>query len=205
MPMSGIFRAAAVRGQQDRREVAARCLLYYGGDAPHAKESRAAYGGSCLSVRSEPRVRACLDLRTRSQDEGALMPNEMYGRTELEWEALEAAGWDFLITRAERPGDPRTNYTEVNEILAEPTGQPMWNFNLEHGRAAMGELLGRLVDRSYIETKDQPSGRLMIPRLSCSSMKTESAAGSIGKPPLSASSHRSGCLLTPSLISGSGR
>jgi hypothetical protein len=38
----------------------------------------------------------------------------------------------------------------------------MWNFNLEHDRAAMGELLGRLVDRSYIETKDQPSGRLMI-------------------------------------------
>ena len=160
--MSGIFRAAAVRGQQDRREVAARCLLYYRGDAPHAKESRAVYGGSCLSVHSEPRVRACLDLRTRSQDEGALMPNEMYGRTELEWEALEAAGWDFLITRAKRPGDPRTNYTEVNEILAERTGQPMWNFNLEHDRAAMGELLGRLVDRSYIETKDQPSGRLMI-------------------------------------------
>ena len=151
-----------MRGQQDRREVAARCLLYYRGDAPHAKESRAAYGGSCLSVRSEPRVRACLDLGTRSQDEGALMPNEMYGRTELEWEALEAAGWDFLITRAKRPGDPRTNYTEVNEILAERTGQPMWNFNLEHDRAAMGELLGRLVDRSYIETKDQPSGRLMI-------------------------------------------
>ena len=90
------------------------------------------------------------------------MPNEMYGRTELEWEALEAAGWDFLITRAKRPGDPRTNYTEVNEILAERTGQPMWNFNLEHDRAAMGELLGRLVDRSYIGTKDQPSGGLMI-------------------------------------------
>jgi hypothetical protein len=52
--------------QQDRREVAARCLLYYRGDAPHAEESRAAYSGSCLSVRSEPRVRACLDLRTRS-------------------------------------------------------------------------------------------------------------------------------------------
>ena len=29
----------------------------------------------------------------------------------LEWEALEAAGWDFLITRAKRPDDPRTNYT----------------------------------------------------------------------------------------------
>jgi hypothetical protein len=26
----------------------------------------------------------------------------------------------------------------------------------------MGKLLGRLVDRSYVETKDQPSGGLMI-------------------------------------------
>ena len=41
------------------------------------------------------------------------MPDEMYGRTELEWEALEAAGWDFLITRAKRPGDPRTNYFDL--------------------------------------------------------------------------------------------
>ena len=38
----------------------------------------------------------------------------------------------------------------------------MWNFNLEHDRAAMGELLGRLVDRSYIGKKDQPSRGLMI-------------------------------------------
>jgi hypothetical protein len=153
---------AAVRGQLDRREIEACCLLYCRSDAPHAKQSRAAYGGTCFSVRSEPRIRACLDLRTRSQDEGTLMPDEMYGRTELEWEALEAVGWDFLITRAKRPGDPRTNYTEVNEIMAERTGQPMWNFNFEHDRAAMGKLLGRLVDRSYIETKNQPSGGLMI-------------------------------------------
>jgi hypothetical protein len=90
------------------------------------------------------------------------MPNEMYARTELEWEALEVAGWNFLITRAKRPGDPRTNYTEVNEILAERTDQPMWDFNFEHDRAAMGELLGRLVDRSYTETKGQPSGGMMI-------------------------------------------
>ena len=97
--MSGMSRAAAVRGQHDRREVTARCLLYYRGDAPHAK--RVALLRRILSsVRLEPRVRTYLGLRTRSQDEGALMPNEMYGRTELEWEALEAAGWDFLITRA---------------------------------------------------------------------------------------------------------
>lgn len=41
-------------------------IRYYRGDAPHAMESRAACGGSCLSVRSEPRVRACLDLPTHS-------------------------------------------------------------------------------------------------------------------------------------------
>ena len=46
---------------------------------------------------------------------------EMNGRTELEWEALEAAGWDFLISRA-RGLRPTTDYTEMNNELAARTG-----------------------------------------------------------------------------------
>jgi hypothetical protein len=89
---------------------------------------------------------------------------EMYGRTELEWEALEAAGWDFLISRAREPR-PTTDYTEMNNELATRTGQPPWDFGYAKDRAAMGELLGRLVDRSYAETKDRPGGGLMISAL----------------------------------------
>ena len=92
------------------------------------------------------------------------MAGEMYGRTELEWEALEAAGWDFLITRARAPR-PSTDYTKMNNELAARTGQPPWNFEYAKDRAAMGELLGRLVDRSYQETKHRPGGGQMVSAL----------------------------------------
>jgi hypothetical protein len=89
---------------------------------------------------------------------------QMYGRTEAEWADLEAAGWDFLVSRARKP-HPITTYTELNAVLAHRTGQPPWNFDLGADRAAMGELLGRLTDRSFAETKDRPSCGLMISAL----------------------------------------
>ena len=89
---------------------------------------------------------------------------QMYGRTEAEWADLEAAGWDFLISRARQPY-PVTTYTEMNAVLAHRTGQPPWNFDLQADRAAMGELLGRLTDRSFVETKSRPGGGLMISAL----------------------------------------
>src|ERR1035441_4229243 len=102
--------------------------------------------------------------RTAGRKWRAEVSDEMYGRTELEWEALEAAGWDFLISRAREPR-PTTDYTEMNNELATRTGQPLWNFDYARDRAAMGELLGRLVDRSYAETRDRPGGGLMISAL----------------------------------------
>lgn len=104
----------------------------------------------------------------------------MYGRTELEWEAMEAAGWDFLITRARQP-NPATDYTEMNNELATRTGQPPWNFDYAKDRAAMGELLGRLVDRSYAETKDRPGGGLMISALVVFHSGTGVGGGFYGK------------------------
>lgn len=89
---------------------------------------------------------------------------QMFGRTETEWAELEAAGWDFLVSRARKP-HPITTYTEMNAVLAHRTGQPPWNFDLQTDRAAMGELLGRLTDRSFAETRSRPGGGLMISAL----------------------------------------
>lgn len=72
-----------------------------------------------------------------------------YGRSDEEWAALEEAGWDFLVSRA-RLGRP-TSYTEMNAALTQRTGLRMFDFELSSERAAMGELLGRLADRSLAE------------------------------------------------------
>lgn len=73
-----------------------------------------------------------------------------YGRTEYEWDALMRAGWTFLLDQA-RNGE-LTTYGELNTVLAEQTGQPPWDFSTGLGRAAMGELLGRLSDKSFAES-----------------------------------------------------
>lgn len=104
----------------------------------------------------------------------------MYGRTEAEWADLEAAGWDFLISRALQPY-PVTTYTELNEVLARRTGQPPWNFDLQADRAAMGELLGRLTDRTFAEAKDRPGGGLMISALCMYLDQNDVGQGFFGK------------------------
>jgi hypothetical protein len=73
-----------------------------------------------------------------------------YGRTEREWDDLAEAGWMFLLDRAEN--GELTTYGELNTALAELTGQPPWDFSTGLGRAAMGELLGRLSDKSFAES-----------------------------------------------------
>lgn len=70
-----------------------------------------------------------------------------YDRTESQWEELEAVGWELLLDSA----STLTDYTELNHDLVRATGQPAWNFHRADHRAAMGELLGRLADRSFAE------------------------------------------------------
>ncbi len=48
-----------------------------------------------------------------------------FGRTELGWEELEAAGWQLLANCAVQ----LTNYTHLNRELARFTGQTAWNFS----------------------------------------------------------------------------
>ena len=45
----------------------------------------------------------------------------------------------------------------------------------------MGELLGRLTDHSFAETKDRPGGALMISAL-CTSIRTTLARASTARP-----------------------
>lgn len=72
---------------------------------------------------------------------------ERYGRTGVEWEALEAAGWEFLVSQARL--DRTTSYTEMNTVLARRTGVREFDFDLDGERHAMGEMLGWLSERSF--------------------------------------------------------
>jgi hypothetical protein len=89
----------------------------------------------------------------------------MYGRTELEWQELELAGWDFLKAKAaEHRGDaahdPTVSYSDANLELAARTGQPAFNFDQQADRAAMGYLLGRIS-----RNRNWPVSRLLISAL----------------------------------------
>jgi hypothetical protein len=72
-----------------------------------------------------------------------------YGRTTAEWAALEAAGWEFLVSRAKLKRT--TSYGEMSAALARRTRVREFNFDLDGERHAMGELLGQLSERSFSE------------------------------------------------------
>ncbi|MEU6233550.1 hypothetical protein [Kitasatospora sp. NPDC047058] len=82
-----------------------------------------------------------------------------YGRDELEWDELVGAGLDFLRERAAQPGDPMTTYSELNAVLVERTGLPGFDFGQARDRAAVGHLLGLVVERDF------PQSRLMLSAL----------------------------------------
>lgn len=73
----------------------------------------------------------------------------MYGRTELEWEALMAAAEDYLISVAE--DRKMSNYGDLNAELVRVTGQRPFDFGQESERAAVGRLLGEISRRSHAE------------------------------------------------------
>jgi hypothetical protein len=80
-----------------------------------------------------------------------------YGRSEEEWERLTDEGLAFLIERA-RLGKV-TSYTELNTTLARRTGLRSFDFERADERAAMGYLLGLIVERN------RPTTELMISAL----------------------------------------
>jgi hypothetical protein len=76
---------------------------------------------------------------------------ERYGRAGAEWEALEAVGWEFLVSQARLIRT--TSYTEMNTVLARRTGVREFDFDLDGERHAMGELLGQLSERSFSQAR----------------------------------------------------
>ncbi len=83
----------------------------------------------------------------------------LYGRDELVWDQLVEAGLAFLIERARSAR--LTSYTNLNITLIERTGLPGFDFSRADERAAMGHLLGLIVEQ------DRPATNLMISALVC--------------------------------------
>lgn len=81
----------------------------------------------------------------------------MYGRDDISWDQLTAAGEAFLIERARLARV--TSYTELNATLVRRTDLPGFDFDRQDERAAMGHLLGLIVARN------RPATKLMISSL----------------------------------------
>ncbi|GGT45835.1 hypothetical protein GCM10010176_106240 [Nonomuraea spiralis] len=81
----------------------------------------------------------------------------LYGRDDSTWEQLTEAGLKFLIERARLR--KITTYTELNAVLERRTGLPGFDFARQDERAAMGHLLGRIVEQN------RPVSGLMISAL----------------------------------------
>lgn len=73
-----------------------------------------------------------------------------YGRSDHEWDLLVDCGLQFLVEQA-RLGRV-TTYTELNTVLARRTGLAAFDFGRADERAAMGHLLGMIVERDYPDT-----------------------------------------------------
>ncbi len=74
----------------------------------------------------------------------------MYSRSDDDWDQLVDAGSKFLVERAQLR--KVTTYTEMNSVLARRTGLPGFDFDRADDRAAMGHLLGLIVDRDYAKS-----------------------------------------------------
>ncbi len=73
-----------------------------------------------------------------------------YGRTDEEWDRLVEAGLQFLLERARL--DKVTSYSEMNVTVARRTGLHPFDFERADERAAMGYLLGLIVDATFPNT-----------------------------------------------------
>jgi hypothetical protein len=92
-----------------------------------------------------------------------------HGRSNDEWDLLVNAGHDLLIEVARSKG--MTSYTKLSNKLAEETGARRFDFDQPSERAAIGELLGLIVER------DLPVSRAMISALVLYSDGTDAGPG----------------------------
>lgn len=80
-----------------------------------------------------------------------------YGRSDEDWDLLTRVGLEFLKERARLAR--LTSYTELNVSLEGRTGLARFDFEQASERAALGHLLGLIVEEDY------PSSGLMISAL----------------------------------------
>lgn len=80
-----------------------------------------------------------------------------YGRNDDEWDQLASAGLTFLIERAHLK--KTTTYTELDATLRRRTAIRGFDFEQDSERAAMGHLLGLIVERN------RPTTNLLISAL----------------------------------------
>ncbi|MFI1933899.1 hypothetical protein [Streptomyces sp. NPDC020330] len=81
-----------------------------------------------------------------------------YGRADSEWDVLVDAGRGFLVERAKL--GKLTSYTELSVTLAKRTGCRAFDFDRADERAAVGHLLGLIVERDQEITPSDPPGML---------------------------------------------
>lgn len=81
----------------------------------------------------------------------------LYGRDDEVWDRLIGAGLSFLIERARLR--KVTSYTEFNAALVRLTGMAGFDFERADERAAMGHLLGLIVEQNH------PTNSLVISAL----------------------------------------
>lgn len=86
----------------------------------------------------------------------------MFGRDDLEWDRLVEAGTAFLVERAKL--GRTTTYTELDAALVRRTSLRGFDFSQVEERAAIGELLGRIV-RADIGHTAYADGPLMLSAL----------------------------------------
>jgi len=80
-----------------------------------------------------------------------------YGRGDEEWDQLSSVGLGFLIERARL--QKTTTYTDLDATLRRRTGLRGFDFEQDNERAAMGHLLGLIVERN------RPTTNLLISAL----------------------------------------
>ncbi|MEU8265364.1 hypothetical protein AB0C02_32790 [Micromonospora sp. NPDC048999] len=73
-----------------------------------------------------------------------------YGRSDEEWDQLTSVGLEFLVERARL--EKTTTYTELDATLRRRTGIRGFDFEQDSERAAMGHLLGLIVERNHPTT-----------------------------------------------------
>ena len=73
----------------------------------------------------------------------------MYGRSDDEWDSLIEKTIPILERLA--ANKELSNYTELNRDLADTKGAVPFDFSLDRDRAAVGALLGAVVDRTHAD------------------------------------------------------